>query len=29
VTLGVLGARDDRVHHSTFDDLGHLLPHRV
>lgn len=29
VTLGVLGARDDRVHHVTFDDLGHLLPHTV
>ena len=29
VTLGALGARDDRVHHVTFDDLGHLLPHKV
>jgi hypothetical protein len=29
VTLGVLGARDDRVHQATFDDLGHLKTHTV
>ena len=29
VTLGVLGARDDRVHDATFDDLGRLEPHSV
>jgi len=26
-TLGALGARDDRVHHVAFDDLGRLQPH--
>jgi hypothetical protein len=29
VTLGVLGARDDRVHHATFDELGRLQPQSV
>ena len=29
VTVGALGARDDRVHHATFDDLGRLRPHSV
>jgi len=27
VTLGVLGARDDRIHHARFDELGHLQAH--
>ncbi len=29
LTLGALGARDDRAHHATFDDLGRLQPHSV
>ena len=29
VTLGALGARDDRVHHTSFDDHGRLQPHAV
>ena len=29
VTLGLLGARDDRVHHAAFDELGNLRPHTV
>jgi len=29
VTLGVLGARDDRVHHAAFDEMGNLRPHTV
>jgi hypothetical protein len=28
-TLGALGARDDRVHHATFDDVGRLQTHSV
>ncbi len=27
VTLGVLGARDDRAHQATFDELGRLQTH--
>ncbi len=27
LTLGALGARDDRVHHATFDDVGRLQTH--
>lgn len=29
VTVGVLGARDDRVHHAAFDALGRLQTHSV
>jgi hypothetical protein len=29
VTLGALGARDDRIHDARFDDLGRLRTHAV
>lgn len=29
LTLGALGARDDRVHHATFDEVGRLQTHSV
>ena len=29
LTLGALGARDDRVHNATFDEIGRLQTHPV